>query len=224
MSEVLAFDRVERTYPGPPTVTALHACTVHVAAGQFVTISGPSGSGKSTWLHLAGLLDRPTSGEVYLNSLATSPLRERHRTALRATQLGFVFQSFFLLPGRTVLENIELQGVYQHLDPRRRREQALGIVERVRLSHRTDAMAGQLSGGEMQRVAIGRALMGSPSLLLCDEPTGNLDSRNGAQVMDLLTALNESGVAVVVITHDPGIAAMGQQRLVAKDGWMTREQ
>lgn len=215
---VLEFDEVSRVFLGPPKVTALQDCSASVFDGDFVTVRGPSGSGKSTWLHLAGLLDRPTTGTLRLGGVDTSALSEKRRTGLRALWIGFVFQSFHLMPQRTVLENVEIQGVYQGLKPRDRNSRSSGIVERVGLAHRRDAPTNQLSGGEMQRVAIGRALMGEPRLLLCDEPTGNLDSANGQQIMELLAELNDDGVTVVIITHDPLVAAAGSRQFLIQDG------
>ncbi|MDF1487793.1 ABC transporter ATP-binding protein [Tessaracoccus caeni] len=219
---VLEFEEVTRTFPGPPPVTALRECSLAIHAGDLVTVRGPSGSGKSTWLHLAGLLDRPTTGRISLNGTDTSQLSERARTQLRSQQIGFVFQSFHLIPHRSVRENVALPGVYQAMAPDERERAAASLIERVGLAHRLDAPANRLSGGEMQRVAIGRALMGDPPILLCDEPTGNLDSENGERVMNLLLRVNAEGTAVVIITHDQDIAALGRSQFVTRDGRMAR--
>ncbi|HMR48304.1 MAG TPA: ABC transporter ATP-binding protein [Arachnia sp.] len=218
---VLEFEDVTRTFPGPPPVTALRECSLAILPGDLVTVRGPSGSGKSTWLHLAGLLDRPTSGRIRLDGTDTSLLSERARTQLRSRRIGFVFQSFHLIPHRTVRENVALPGVYQAMPPDERERSAAGLIERVGLGHRLDTPANRLSGGEMQRVAIGRALMGDPPILLCDEPTGNLDSENGERVMELLLRVNAEGTAVVIITHDQDIARTGRSQFVTRDGRMS---
>lgn len=220
---VLEFDQVTRRFAGPPEVTSLEDCTLSIEAGAFVTVRGPSGSGKSSWLHLAELLDRPTEGTIRLAGHDTSTISDRKRTALRAAHIGFVFQAFYLLPQRTVRENLELQGIYQGVPPRQRSVEAERIAERVGLTHRLDSFAGTLSGGEMQRSAIGRALFGTPNIMLCDEPTGNLDSVNGAQIVDLLHRLNDDGITIVIITHDPDLAAHGSQRFTVRDGRFHRE-
>lgn len=215
---VIEFSGVSRAFEGPPPVDALRDCSLRIEKGQLVTVIGPSGSGKSTWLHLAGLLDRPTSGEIRLGGLSTSSMDDRQRTELRAAHIGFVFQSFHLMPRRTVRENLEVRGVYQGMPPSRREEEAAKIGERVGLAHRLDATVGTLSGGEMQRVAIGRALFGEPALLLCDEPTGNLDTATGTQAVALLRSLNEEGSTIVIITHDRELASIGRVRYQVRDG------
>lgn len=220
---VLEFRDVTRTYPGPPEVTALRECSMTISSGDFVTICGPSGSGKSTWMGLAGLLDRPTTGSVLVNGVDVTGLAEASRAALRGQWLGLVFQSFHLMPHRTVVQNIALAGMYAGVPSQQRRERADQIAHRVGLGHRAHALARTLSGGEMQRTAIARALMGDPLLVLCDEPTGNLDSGNSAAVMSLLHELNDDGTTIVVITHDPEIAASGSCRLRVRDGRMGQD-
>ncbi|HON75480.1 MAG TPA: ABC transporter ATP-binding protein [Dermatophilaceae bacterium] len=220
---VLMFDEVTRLFAGPPEVTALRDCSVSIHAGDLVTVCGPSGSGKSTWLSLAGLMDRPTSGKVTVNGVDTTDLGEDDRTAVRGQWIGLVFQSFHLMPRRTVRENIELAGVYRGMRPGERRRRALELADRVGLGPRASSLANTLSGGEMQRTAIARALMGAPLVILCDEPTGNLDSANGHQVMTVLADLNTAGTTVVIITHDPRIAAAGRRRLSVLDGVLTEQ-
>ena len=220
---VLSFDHVTRAFGGPPEVTALRDCTVSINRGDLVTICGPSGSGKSTWLSLAGLLDRPTSGTVTVNGIDTTHLSESDRTGVRGQWIGLVFQSFHLMPVRTVTENIELAGIYSGMPPEGRRRRAFELAERVGLGPRASSLANTLSGGEMQRTAIARSLMGAPLVILCDEPTGNLDSVNGHQVMTLLTNLNTLGTTVVVITHDPQVAASGTRRLMVLDGVVSEQ-
>lgn len=220
---VLEFVEVSKTFPGPAPVEALKSCSFSMSKNDFLTITGPSGSGKSTLLNLAGLLDRPTKGVVRINGVDTSDLKESQRTNIRGGWLGFVFQSFHLMERRTVLDNVALTGLYQNIPLAQRQSNAEAAIEKVGLSHRIDSPAKVLSGGERQRVAIARAIAGSPLLLLCDEPTGNLDSANSAAIVDLLGELNSTGIGVIIITHDPDIAITGRSRLSVLDGVVTRE-
>ncbi|MFJ2746236.1 ABC transporter ATP-binding protein [Streptomyces sp. NPDC087440] len=210
-----------RTYPGVPPVEALRPANLSVAHGDYIAVVGPSGSGKSTLLNLLGLLDRPTAGTYQLAGHNTADLSERERTAIRGHRIGFVFQSFHLLPHRTALENVALAQLY--VTPRRaaRSAAASAALQQVSLTHRQHALPTVLSGGERQRVAIARALVNTPDLLLCDEPTGNLDSTNAASVMDLLEELNATGVTVIVITHDPAVAARAHRSVTILDGHLT---
>ncbi|MEU9862922.1 ABC transporter ATP-binding protein [Streptomyces sp. NPDC047971] len=214
----MEFRQVSLTYPGPPPVTALRPCELVVGKGEFITIVGPSGSGKSTFLNVAGLLDAPTGGSYLLDGIDTAGLRDGDRTALRGRRIGFVFQSFHLLPHRSATENVMLSMVYSAVPRAERRARARASLERVGLGHRVDALPGRLSGGERQRVAIARALAGRPSLLLCDEPTGNLDSDNAESVLGLLAELHASGMTIVVITHDAEVAARGERTVTIRDG------
>ena len=182
---VIELRGLARTYPGPPPVPALRPADLVIEAGDYVAVTGPSGSGKSTLLHLLGLLDAPTQGSYLLDGLDTSTLNDRDRSALRGRRIGFVFQSFHLLPYRTALENVLLAELYNQTPRGGRVQAAVGALDAVGLGHRLDALPTTLSGGECQRVAIARALVNRPSLLLCDEPTGNLDSRNAAALMEL---------------------------------------
>ena len=207
-----------RTYPGPPPVTALRPADLAIEAGDYVAVTGPSGSGKSTLLHLLGLLDSPTAGSYLLDGLDTSRLGDRDRSALRGSRIGFVFQAFHLLPYRTALENVLLAQMYNQTPRSARVRAAVDALDAVRLGHRLDALPTTLSGGECQRVAIARALVNRPSLLLCDEPTGNLDSRNAAALMDLLDQLNAAGFTIVVITHDASVAAHAGRTIAISDG------
>lgn len=209
------------TYPGPPPVAALLPCDLSIQLGEFVTVVGPSGSGKSTFLNIVGLLDSPTEGRYLLDGIDTSELNDAERSALRGRRIGFVFQAFHLLPHRTALENVQLALVYQRVPRRDRATRAAAALTQVGLAHRLHALPTTLSGGERQRVAIARALAAEPSLLLCDEPTGNLDTTTAAQVLDLLEELNASGVTVVVITHDPAVARRGTRTLRIRDGLLT---
>lgn len=217
-STVIALDGLGLTYPGPPPVTALHPCDLRVERGEFVTIVGPSGSGKSSLLNVLGLLDTPTRGTYLLNGTDTSAVSDARRAALRGGQIGFVFQSFHLLPHRTAQENVELALVYRRLPRRLRREHSAEVLARVGLARRAGALPTQLSGGERQRVAIARALVGRPALLLCDEPTGNLDSETTASLLDLLDRLHGEGMTLLVITHDEQVARRGQRVLTIRDG------
>jgi putative ABC transport system ATP-binding protein len=215
---VIELRGIARTYPGPPPVPALRPSDLDINEGDYVAVTGPSGSGKSTLLHLLGLLDAPTRGSYLLDGLDTSALNDRDRSALRGRRIGFVFQAFHLLPYRTALENVLLAELYNQTPRGLRWQAAVHALEAVGLEHRLDALPTTLSGGECQRVAIARALVNRPSLLLCDEPTGNLDSRNAAALMELLDALNEAGFTVVVITHDASVASHARRTIAISDG------
>jgi putative ABC transport system ATP-binding protein len=218
---VIEFRGVGRTYPGPPPVPALLPADLVIGRGEYVTVVGPSGSGKSTFLNVAGLLDRPTEGVYRLDGIDTAALNERDRTALRGRGIGFVFQSFHLLPHRTAMENVMLSLLYTGTPRRRRAAMAAATLEQVGMAHRAAAPAARLSGGERQRVAIARALVNRPSLLLCDEPTGNLDTATAATVLTLLDDLHAAGFTVLVVTHDAGVAARGERTVVIRDGRLT---
>ena len=218
MAAVIELRGLARTYPGPPPVPALRPADLRIANGDYVAVTGPSGSGKSTLLHLLGLLDSPTAGSYLLDGLDTSRLGDRDRSALRGSRIGFVFQAFHLLPYRTALENVLLAQMYNQTPRSARVRAAVDALDAVRLGHRLDALPTTLSGGECQRVAIARALVNRPSLLLCDEPTGNLDSQNAATLMDLLDQLNAAGFTIVVITHDVSVAAHGGRTIAISDG------
>ncbi|NUR61645.1 MAG: ABC transporter ATP-binding protein [Catenulispora sp.] len=199
-------------------MTALHPADLTVDAGDYLAVVGPSGSGKSTMLNLLGLLDRPTAGTLLLGGHDVSTLSEAERSALRGRRIGFVFQSFHLLAHRTAVENVALARLYHGVDAATRRRDAVRALRRVGLGHRLAALPTTLSGGERQRVAIARALAGAPDLVLCDEPTGNLDSATAGAVLDLLESLNRDGVTLVVITHDPAVAARAGRRVGILDG------
>jgi macrolide transport system ATP-binding/permease protein len=215
---VLDLRKVCKQFGTDPAVNALIDVDLVVRRGEWLSITGPSGSGKSTLLNMLGCLDRPTSGEFLLDGIETTKLSENERAGLRARRIGFIFQSFHLLPYRTVLENVMLAEVYRRRAGQGRRERAMAEIRRVGLAHRADFLPSKLSGGERQRVAIARALMGSPSLLLCDEPTGNLDSRNTESILDFFTELNREGMTIVVVTHDENVARRGSRRVNMKDG------
>src|ERR1700693_4046475 len=215
---VIELRGLARTYPGPPPVLALRPADLVIEAGDYVAVTGASGSGKSTLLHLLGLLDSPTAGSYLLDGVDTSELGDRDRSALRGSRIGFVFQSFHLLPYRSALENVLLAEMYNQTPRDGRFQAAASALQAVGLSHRMEALPTTLSGGECQRVAIARALVNRPSLLLCDEPTGNLDSRNAAALMELLDQLNAAGFTIVVITHDTGVAAHAGRTIAISDG------
>jgi len=215
---LLSLAAAERSYPGSPPVAALRPADLCIGPRDYVSLMGRSGSGKSTLLNIMGLLDRPSAGSVIFAGTDTEQMPDRQVAGLRAQHIGFVFQSFNLLPQRTATDNVALGLLYQRV-PRSHREQiARGTLDRVGLSHRVAAFPGQLSGGEKQRVAIARAVAGRPALLLCDEPTGNLDAASATSVLDLLDGLRDDGIAVVIVTHDPDVAARADRHLVMSDG------
>ncbi len=218
---VIELRGVFRTYPGPPPVPALRPADLVINGGDYVAVTGPSGSGKSTLLHLLALLDAPTGGSYLLDGLDTSALGDKDRSALRGGRIGVVFQAFHLLPYRTALENVLLAELYNQTPRGARLPAAAGALDAVGLGHRADALPVTLSGGECQRVAVARALVNQPALVLCDEPTGNLDSANAAALMDLLDQLNAAGYTIVVITHDPAVAAHARRRVAMSDGLLS---
>jgi putative ABC transport system ATP-binding protein len=215
---VLELDRVTKVYGEQPPVPALRGVSLTVRPGELVAIVGPSGSGKSTLLHVIGTLERPTHGVVRIGGVDVARLDDRELSRLRAHQVGFVFQQFFLAEHATVRENVADGLLYAGVPAVERYQRADEALERVGLAHRRTFKPTKLSGGERQRVAIARALIGSPAIVLADEPTGNLDSTNGASIMALIRELNAAGATILMITHDAGLAEQLPRQIRMLDG------
>ena len=203
--------------------TALNDVSLHVKRGEFVAIMGPSGCGKSTLLNIIGLLDNPTSGNYYFNGQEVGHLKEKQRTQVRKGNIGFVFQSFNLIDELNVYENVELPLIYLKKKASEKKELVTSILDRMNISHRVKHFPQQLSGGQQQRVAIARAVVAGPKLILADEPTGNLDSKNGAEVMNLLTELNQEGTTIVMVTHSQHDASYAHRVVHLFDGQIVTE-
>ena len=203
--------------------TALNDVSLHVKQGEFVAIMGPSGCGKSTLLNIIGLLHNPTSGNYYFNGQEVGHLKEKQRTQVRKGNIGFVFQSFNLIDELNVYENVELPLIYLKKKASEKKELVTSILDRMNISHRVKHFPQQLSGGQQQRVAIARAVVAGPKLILADEPTGNLDSKNGAEVMNLLTELNQEGTTIVMVTHSQHDASYAHRVVHLFDGQIVTE-
>jgi putative ABC transport system ATP-binding protein len=217
---LISLKKITKIYSmGEVDIPALGGVTLDIDNGEFVAIMGASGSGKSTLLNILGCLDRPTAGDYLLEGREISRLNGNALAHLRNGKIGFVFQNFNLLPRTSALENVELPLYYgPPISSEERRRRALALLERLGLGDRIHHHPGQLSGGQQQRVAIARALVNSPSLILADEPTGNLDSRAGAEIMSLFKSLNDSGITLIMVTHEPDIAACAKRIIHMKDG------
>lgn len=222
MSEtLLALSGVGRRYGIDPPFDALRDVNLRVDVGEWLSIAGPSGSGKSTLLNILGCLDRQTSGSYAFDGLDVASLNDAERSGLRSRAMGFVFQSFYLLAHRTVLENVMMAEIYRDASPEGRDERAQQALDKVGLGHRLEYLPTRLSGGERQRAAIARALMGSPKVMLCDEPTGNLDTATAGALLDLLDGLNADGLTIILITHDRDVASRASRQARILDGALT---
>jgi len=218
---LVRFDNIHKIYEmGTQQVKALNGVSVSFEKGSFWAVMGPSGSGKSTMMNILGCLDRPTSGQYFLEDQDVSILNDDSLSDIRLKYVGFVFQSFNLIPQLTVQRNIELPLYYLGLDAEESRKQAKEMALKVGLGDRLNHRPSELSGGQLQRVAIARALAGDSHIILADEPTGNLDSTTGEQIMDLLAELNREGKTIIMVTHEPNIAAYAKNRLHMKDGFI----
>lgn len=221
MIKTVALEKIFRTEE--VETSALNKVSIEVKEGEFVAIMGPSGCGKSTLLNILGLLDNPTTGEYYLNGIEVSQYTEAQRTKLRKGIIGFVFQSFNLIDELNVYENIELPLLYMGVSAAERKKKVLGAMERMAIVHREKHFPQQLSGGQQQRVAIARAVVANPKLILADEPTGNLDSKNGQEVMNLLNELNKEGTTIVMVTHSQHDAGFASRIINLFDGQVVTE-
>jgi len=211
-------DVAKRYMMGKVEVEALRGVSLKVRAGEFVSVMGPSGSGKSTLMNVIGCLDRPTTGSYQLEGVEMSGMDDNELAHVRNRRIGFVFQTFNLLPRLSALKNVELPMIYSGVHAKERRARALTLLERVGLGERAFHNPTELSGGQQQRVAIARALINSPAMLLADEPTGNLDSRAGAEIIEMFKELNAGGMTLVMVTHDKGVGMSAKRLLWLKDG------
>jgi len=215
LTKVFRTDEVE--------TTALNQVSMEIKSGEFVAVMGPSGCGKSTLLNIVGLLDNPSAGELYFDGQEVGKYKERQRTNLRKGNIGFVFQSFNLIDELTVYENVELPLLYMNVSGSERKKKVNDVLDRMKISHRKKHFPQQLSGGQQQRVAISRAVVTNPKLILADEPTGNLDSANGEEVMNLLTELNRDGTTIIMVTHSPTNADKAHRIIQLFDGHIVTE-
>ncbi len=214
---------IVKEYPGTPPVRALGGVSLRINKGELAAIVGPSGSGKSTMLHVMGTLDKPTSGSVMVDGLDVSNFGDRRLSAVRSQLIGFVFQSFFLIDGVSSLDNVANGLLYSGIPTHQRRKAAAKALIRVGLKHRLHHTPNQLSGGERQRVAVARAVVHNPAIVLADEPTGNLDSKSSESIMDLIHGLHASGTTIVVITHDNEVANSLPRQIAFRDGLVERD-
>ena len=219
MKKLISLKNIGRSYRnGDQELQVLKNINLEVNEGEFVAIMGPSGSGKSTLMNTIGMLDTPTSGEYYLEGQEVARLDEKQLARVRNQEIGFVFQQFFLLSKLDALQNVELPLIYAGVSASKRRKLAETYLKKVDLTDRSHHLPSELSGGQKQRVAIARALVNNPSIILADEPTGALDTRTGSQIMELLVELNEEGRTIIMVTHEPEIAAYAKRQIVIRDG------
>lgn len=219
MKKLIDLKNVSKSYRnGDQELQVLKDVHLEVEEGEFVAIMGPSGSGKSTLMNIIGMLDRPTSGEYYLEGKEVAKLSEKKLAKVRNQQIGFVFQQFFLLSKLNALQNVELPLIYAGVSQSKRKALAEQYLKKVELETRMHHLPSELSGGQKQRVAIARALVNHPSIILADEPTGALDTKTGEQIMELLTELNREGKTIIMVTHEPEIAAFAKRQIVIRDG------
>jgi putative ABC transport system ATP-binding protein len=224
-NSVIRLEKIHKVYDsGDVRVHALRGVSLEVERGGFVAIMGTSGSGKSTLMNIVGCLDRPTQGHYFLDGLDVANFSKDERADIRNKKLGFVFQGFNLLRRTSAVENVELPLIYANVPAKERLERSMKALQIVGLSHKAESQPNQLSGGQQQRVAIARALVNEPSLLLADEPTGNLDSRTSIEVMGVFQRLNDQGITVVLVTHEPDIAQYAKRVVVVKDGEIILDQ
>jgi putative ABC transport system ATP-binding protein len=222
---VIHVDDVHKIYHlGETQVHALRGVSLEIRRGEFVAIMGASGSGKSTFMNILGCLDRPDSGRYLLEGTDVARLEKKQLAAIRNRKIGFVFQGFNLLARTTALENTELPTLYARIDKAERHKRALAALEMVGLAQRTDHFPSQLSGGQQQRVAIARALVNRPSILLADEPTGNLDSRTSVELMEIFQKLNDGGLTIILVTHEHDIAQFARRSIIFRDGRIRRDE
>lgn len=225
MANIIDAHNLVKVYnSGEVKVIALDGINLSIDAGELVAVMGPSGSGKSTLMNIFGCLDKPTAGKYFLEGIDVGNLDRDELAHIRSKKIGFVFQTFNLLPRTSALENVELPLIYSRVSARKRRELALAALHSVGLSERDSHYPNQLSGGEQQRVAIARSLVNSPSIILADEPTGNLDTKSGREILSFLQRLNhERRITVVIVTHDPGIAAFAKRNIIFRDGMVIED-
>jgi putative ABC transport system ATP-binding protein len=222
---LIQLDRITKTYDsGENAVQALRGIDLKIGGGEFVSIIGPSGSGKSTLMHILGCLDSPSEGQYWLDGSDVATMTGKALARIRNQKIGFVFQTFNLLPRATILKNVELPLLYAGISGDERKERALGALRRVGLDHRYKHRPNELSGGQRQRVAIARALVNTPSLILADEPTGNLDQKTGGDIIQIFEELAANGQTIILVTHDPGIAARTPRRVRIVDGLIDRNE
>ncbi len=217
--EIVRLEKVVKTYHmGEHTVHALNGISISISEGEFVAIMGPSGSGKSTLLNMIGCLDVPTEGRVLIDGVSTAEMTEEELTRIRRDRIGFVFQSFNLIPTLSARENVELPMIFRKVGEKERKERAQKLLEKVGMGDKSDHRPSELSGGEQQRVAIARALANDPSIILADEPTGNLDTSSGNEIMNIMKELNRTGRTIIVVTHDPSVADFAERIIRIRDG------